>query len=157
MLTPLVVPDASVVLKWVLPSDDEPDAEKALLLRAAILDEAADLAIDLSDYGILERAFAEFDLAHIHRVTSALDHVVDLAATGLLRGGLPVGIVEDDVVGADAQFGPDGRPVFQDQVLELQTEDAVRRVSGRYLPAPSAFLPQSRSIFGRTAFSGRDR
>lgn len=36
---PLVVPDASVVLKWVLPSADEPDADKALLLRAAILDE----------------------------------------------------------------------------------------------------------------------
>ena len=39
MPIPLVVPDASVLLKWVLPSDDEPDAEKALLLRAAILDE----------------------------------------------------------------------------------------------------------------------
>lgn len=36
---PLVVPDASVVLKWALPSDDEPDADKALRLRAAILDE----------------------------------------------------------------------------------------------------------------------
>lgn len=35
----LVVPDASVVLKWVLPSDDGPDADKALLLRAALLDE----------------------------------------------------------------------------------------------------------------------
>jgi predicted nucleic acid-binding protein len=40
MATPLVVPDASVLLKWVLPSDDEPDADKALLLRTAILDEA---------------------------------------------------------------------------------------------------------------------
>ena len=39
MSTPLVVPDASVLLKWVLPSDDEPDADKALLLRTAILDE----------------------------------------------------------------------------------------------------------------------
>lgn len=37
---PLVVPDASVLLKWVLPSDDEPDVDKALLLRAAIRDEA---------------------------------------------------------------------------------------------------------------------
>jgi predicted nucleic acid-binding protein len=36
---PLVVPDASVLLKWVLPSDDEPDADRALLLRAAICDE----------------------------------------------------------------------------------------------------------------------
>ena len=40
MPAPLVVPDASVLLKWVLPSDDEPDADKALLLRAAIQDEA---------------------------------------------------------------------------------------------------------------------
>lgn len=40
MPRPLVVPDASVLLKWVLPSDDEPDTDKALLLRAAILDEA---------------------------------------------------------------------------------------------------------------------
>lgn len=39
MPMPLVVPDASVILKWVLPSDDEPDADKALLLRDAILDE----------------------------------------------------------------------------------------------------------------------
>ena len=40
MPIPLVVPDASVLLKWVLPSDDEPDADKALLLRAAIVDDA---------------------------------------------------------------------------------------------------------------------
>lgn len=40
MAVPLVVPDASVLLKWVLPSEDEPDADKALLLRAAIQDEA---------------------------------------------------------------------------------------------------------------------
>jgi predicted nucleic acid-binding protein len=39
MQTPLVVPDASVLLKWVLPLDDEPDADKASLLRAAIMDE----------------------------------------------------------------------------------------------------------------------
>lgn len=36
MAIPLIVPDASVILKWVLPSDDEPYAEKALLLREAI-------------------------------------------------------------------------------------------------------------------------
>ncbi|MGA8598417.1 MAG: type II toxin-antitoxin system VapC family toxin [Bryobacteraceae bacterium] len=39
MPIPLVVPDASVLLKWVLPSDDEPEADKALLLRTAIRDE----------------------------------------------------------------------------------------------------------------------
>jgi hypothetical protein len=35
----LVVSDASVILKWVLPSDDEPDADMALVLRDAILEE----------------------------------------------------------------------------------------------------------------------
>ena len=40
MPAPLVVPDASVLLKWVLPSDDESDVDKALLLRAAILNDA---------------------------------------------------------------------------------------------------------------------
>lgn len=42
MSVPVVVPDASVLLKWVLPSDEEPDADKALLLRTAIQDEAVD-------------------------------------------------------------------------------------------------------------------
>lgn len=37
MPTPLVVPDASVLLKWVLPSENEPDVDKALLLRGAIV------------------------------------------------------------------------------------------------------------------------
>jgi predicted nucleic acid-binding protein len=40
MPIPLVVPDASILLKWVLPSKEEPDADRALLMRAAILDEA---------------------------------------------------------------------------------------------------------------------
>jgi predicted nucleic acid-binding protein len=35
----IVVPDASVILKWALPSDDEPDADKALILRNAIRDD----------------------------------------------------------------------------------------------------------------------
>jgi|SRR5579863_4791500 len=35
----VVVPDASVLLKWVLPSDDEQDTDRALILRTAILDE----------------------------------------------------------------------------------------------------------------------
>ena len=32
----IIVPDASVILKWVLPSSDEPDVEYALTLRDAI-------------------------------------------------------------------------------------------------------------------------
>ena len=34
----LVVPDASVILKWVLPSEDEPNLGQALKLRDAIAD-----------------------------------------------------------------------------------------------------------------------
>lgn len=33
----VVVPDASVILKWVLPADDEPDSDRATLLRDAIV------------------------------------------------------------------------------------------------------------------------
>ena len=36
MAEPLVIPDASVILKWVLPSADERDADRALALRDAI-------------------------------------------------------------------------------------------------------------------------
>ncbi|MCP5197938.1 MAG: type II toxin-antitoxin system VapC family toxin [Gammaproteobacteria bacterium] len=39
MTVPLIVPDASVILKWVLPSADEPDTDGALRLRDAIRDE----------------------------------------------------------------------------------------------------------------------
>jgi predicted nucleic acid-binding protein len=35
----VVVPDASVILKWVLPSGEEPQADNALLLRTAIHDQ----------------------------------------------------------------------------------------------------------------------
>ena len=35
----VVVPDASVILKWALPSCDEPNADRALLLRNAIRDD----------------------------------------------------------------------------------------------------------------------
>ena len=40
MAVPLIVPDASVLLKWVLPSDDEPDTDRALQLRTSILEES---------------------------------------------------------------------------------------------------------------------
>ena len=39
MALPIVVPDASVILKWVLPSADEPDADQALLLRTSVVEE----------------------------------------------------------------------------------------------------------------------
>jgi len=36
----LVVPDASVILKWVLPASEESDTDRALELREAILNES---------------------------------------------------------------------------------------------------------------------
>jgi predicted nucleic acid-binding protein len=39
MALPIVVPDASVILKWVLPAADEPDAAQALLVRTAVAEE----------------------------------------------------------------------------------------------------------------------
>ena len=43
MSRPLVVPDASVVLKWALRSNDEPDRDRALALRAVWIDGACDV------------------------------------------------------------------------------------------------------------------
>jgi predicted nucleic acid-binding protein len=40
MSSNVLVPDASVLLKWVLPSVAEPDVERALQLREAIADES---------------------------------------------------------------------------------------------------------------------
>ena len=40
MSPPLVVPDASVILKWVLPASEESDTDRALELREAILNES---------------------------------------------------------------------------------------------------------------------
>ena len=36
MATPIVVPHASVILKWILPPAEEPDTDKALALRDSI-------------------------------------------------------------------------------------------------------------------------
>ncbi len=40
MSPPLVIPDASVILKWVLPAAEESDTDRAIELREAILDES---------------------------------------------------------------------------------------------------------------------
>lgn len=41
----VVVPDASVLLKWVLRSEDEPDRDRALALKAAWLEDGCDLVV----------------------------------------------------------------------------------------------------------------
>ena len=41
----VLVPDASVLLKWILRSDDEPDRDRALALKSAWLDDACDLVV----------------------------------------------------------------------------------------------------------------
>jgi predicted nucleic acid-binding protein len=39
MPLPIVVPDASVLVKWMVPPNDEIDTDRALLLRSAIVEE----------------------------------------------------------------------------------------------------------------------
>ena len=41
----VIVPDASVLLKWILRSDDEPDRDRALDLKAAWLEDACELVV----------------------------------------------------------------------------------------------------------------
>ena len=41
----IVIPDASVLLKWVLPGDDEQDSEQALMLRDQALAGAVELLV----------------------------------------------------------------------------------------------------------------
>ena len=41
----VLVPDASVLLKWALRSDDEPDRNQALAVKTAWLDERCDLVV----------------------------------------------------------------------------------------------------------------
>ena len=46
----VVVPDASVIRKWALPSGDEPNADRALLLRNAIRDDLVRAVVNLRDW-----------------------------------------------------------------------------------------------------------
>ena len=41
----IIVPDASVILKWVLPSRDEPDTARAIALRDAIVADEVDARV----------------------------------------------------------------------------------------------------------------
>ena len=41
----VLVPDASVLLKWILRSDDEPDRNRALELKSAWLEDACELVV----------------------------------------------------------------------------------------------------------------
>lgn len=45
MSAAVLVPDASVLLKWILRSDDEPGRDRALELKAAWLEEACELVV----------------------------------------------------------------------------------------------------------------
>ena len=45
MAATVLVPDASVLLKWILRSEDEPDRDRALQLKAAWLDDACELVV----------------------------------------------------------------------------------------------------------------
>jgi predicted nucleic acid-binding protein len=41
----VLVPDASVLLKWILRSDDEPDRDRALALKTAWMEDACELVV----------------------------------------------------------------------------------------------------------------
>lgn len=41
----IIVPDASVILKWVLEREDEPDHHKAIQLQQALLDESVEIQL----------------------------------------------------------------------------------------------------------------
>ena len=45
MAAMVLVPDASVLLQWILRSDDEADCDRALELKTAWLDDACDLVV----------------------------------------------------------------------------------------------------------------
>lgn len=45
MSATVVVPDASVLLKWILRSDDEPERDRALALKAAWMEDACQLVV----------------------------------------------------------------------------------------------------------------
>ena len=41
----IIVPDASIILKWVLEREDEPDHHKAIQLQQALLDESVEIRL----------------------------------------------------------------------------------------------------------------
>ncbi len=45
MPSTVLVPDASVLLKWILRSDDEPDRDRALELKSAWMDDVCELVV----------------------------------------------------------------------------------------------------------------
>ncbi len=71
MPAPLVVPDASVILKWVLPSGDEPDTARAIALRDAIL-------IGEVDARVPTLWFYEVGSTLARRFPSRAEHVLDV-------------------------------------------------------------------------------
>lgn len=90
---PVVVPDASVILKWVLPPADEGDVDRALAMRDSIMSgRVRALVPDLWVYEVgntlarrfPDRAFrlldalARFDLAIAPRSRRWLNHALDL-------------------------------------------------------------------------------
>lgn len=72
MAVPLVVPDASVLLNWVLPADEEPNADKARLLRGAIAEQKVQALVpSLWLYEVAKTAARRFP-SHARALTSAL-------------------------------------------------------------------------------------
>ena len=71
-MTRLLVPDASVVLKWVLPPGDEPHAEEARRLLADFVTGDVDLVVPSLWYFEVGNAVARRLPAHAARILEAL-------------------------------------------------------------------------------------
>jgi predicted nucleic acid-binding protein len=76
----VIVPDASVLLKWILQSEDEPDHDRALELKAAWLEETCELVVP---------SLWVFEVGNI------LGRKHPAGAASLLQGMLDLGIREE--------------------------------------------------------------
>jgi predicted nucleic acid-binding protein len=126
----VVVPDASVILKWALPSDAEPAADRALQLRNAIRDDVVVPSLWLFEVGntVARRfpqharawlaALAKFDLEEQAVTVQWLRQAVDLTeryavpfydasyhATAIVQGGVFVTADERYVAQASLRGG----------------------------------------------------
>ncbi|MBV8496699.1 MAG: type II toxin-antitoxin system VapC family toxin [Gammaproteobacteria bacterium] len=81
----VVVPDASVILKWALPAQGEPDAARALALRDAISD---------------ERVRAVVPALWLYEVGNTIARRFPVHATGWLRALLKLGLAEAPITDA---------------------------------------------------------
>ena len=87
----VVVPDASVIRKWALPSGDEPNADRALLLRNAIRDDLVRAVVPSLWLYEVGNTVAPRWLAQALELTASYPvsfHDAAYHATALIHGGV---------------------------------------------------------------------